>query len=244
MTCCCVQAQSTNGKARIYAGIGFHRNFFTRSDIHFWNPKTPGYDFTLYKVKAEDDPHLRVGKDYSSPQYTVMVGYLFKNKSTGLELHYDHAKYIVVQNQRVHVSGQINGVPLDKDTTLVKEFLQYEHTHGSNHLMINFIQRASLFQSKDDNHALSAVLKPGAGISIPHTDDMLLGVPGADKYHLSGYVLGIDAGPRYDGFKHFFAELTLKFTYVRYTDVVLGNGGKASQHWFALQPIFMIGFQL
>jgi hypothetical protein len=234
-------AQLKSTQLRIYGGIGFHRSFFTRSDIHI--RKAGGYDFTLYDVKAQDDPYLRVGSQYEAPQFTVLLGILVPNKTSGIEVHYDHAKYIAVEGQTVRIRGQINGTPLDKDTSLHKDFVEYEHTHGANHFMVHYVQRFFLWQSKNTKHLLTAVVKPGAGFSLAHTDSKLFGAAGPDKYHVAGYVLGVAGGLRLDLFRHLLAELTVKSTYVNYADVLLANEGRASQHWWAVQPTFVVGYQ-
>ena len=233
-----------SGKGTIYVGMGFHRVFFTNSDIHFRDVKTSNYDFTLYNVKAKDDNDFSVGKGFDAPQYSFRLGYYFKKKpGIGVEFSFDHVKYIAIQNQKLHVSGQINGVKLDKDTIMTNDFVEYEHTDGANYYMANFIKRKTLLKSQNEKHWLSLELKPGIGIVLPRTDSRIMGKHRDDTYHLSGYVLGIDAGLRYDLFKHFFIETTARGAYANYLDVVLYGEGKASQHWWSLQTIAIAGFQ-
>jgi hypothetical protein len=225
-------SQSSN---KFYAGFGWHRIFFTRSTIHFRDNKTGNYDFRLYKVKAEDDHDLRVGKGREAPQFTILAGYYF-NKKEGIELHYDHAKYIMLQDQTVRIRGQIENVPMDKDTTLSRNFLQYEHTHGANHFMINYVRTSAMGNG-------TFVMKPGAGIAIPHSDNQIFGKSGKGKYHLAGFVIAVDIGWRYPVLKHAFVQLSLKTAYALYKDVLLYGEGRASQHWFSLQPILVVGYQ-
>lgn len=228
-------AQTGSEKGKFYGGIGWHRIFFTRSTIHFRDVQTGNYNFTLYRVKARDDHDLRIGKGQEAPQFTVMAGYNF-TKNNGIELQYDHAKYMVVQDQAVRIKGEINGVFLDKDTVLSRDFIQYEHTHGANHFMINFVNNRLI-------HNNSFFVKPGAGLVVPHSDNRMLGRSGAGKYHVAGFILAIDLGWRYPLLKHAFVQLSLKTAYALYKDVLLYGDGRATQHWFSLQPILIVGYQ-
>src|SRR5215218_1685094 len=103
-------AETKNGI--IYGGFGSLRIHYTNSDISFQRNSHPGFDFTLYNVKAKDEGGLRF---QTAPMFSWELGYYFKEKKFGLEYHYDHIKYFVQQNQRVHMKGSINGVIYDQD---------------------------------------------------------------------------------------------------------------------------------
>jgi hypothetical protein len=232
------------GKGTIYFGMGFHRVFFTNSDIHFHDEKTGNYNFTLYKVRAKDDNDFSVGKGFDAPQYSFRLGYYFKNKpGIGIEFSFDHVKYIAIQDQKLHVSGQINGVKLDKDTVLTKDFVEYEHTDGANYYMFNFIRRKQILHSESKKHWLSFTVKPGLGFVLPRTDSRIMGKHRDDTYHLAGYVVGIETGLRYDFLRYFFADAGVRGAYANYMDVQLYGKGRASQHWWSLQTIIIAGFQ-
>lgn len=220
---------------RFYGGFGWHRIFFTKSSIHFRDHKTGNYDFTLYKVKAKDDDDLRIGKGQEAPQFTILAGYYF-NKKEAIELHYDHAKYIMVQDQMVRIKGQIENAAMDKDTILSKDFLQYEHTHGANHFMVNYVRNLTGGNG-------SFFMKPGAGIAIPHSDNSIFGKSNKGRYRVAGFVVAFDFGWRYAVIKHGFVQLSLKTSYANYNKVLLYGEGRASQHWFSLQPVLIVGYQ-
>ena len=149
----------------------------------------------------------------------------------------------MVQDQTVHMTGQIHGMELDKDTILQGDFLQFEHTNGANFLMCNFIKRKSFLRSENRKHWLSAVVKTGAGIMIPKTDVALLGSRLDNRFHIAGWLVGIESGLRYDGFKHFFFESTVKGTFVDYTNVLTIGTGRANHHFWCLEAILTAGFQ-
>lgn len=234
-----------SSKGSLYFTFGWHRIYYTNSTIHFRDNQTANFDFYLIKAKAIDDNDLNIGQHIDAPQFSVRIGYFFNHSShTGIELNYDHAKYILKPWQLVHLRGIINGKSYDTDTLLNPNFVSYEHTDGANYYMLNFIKKKDLLQSKNRQHELSLVVKPGAGIVIPRTESSIMGRHTNNRYHISGYLAGLESGLRYEFFKNFLAELTLKGVYANYNDVLLYGKGRASQHWWSFQWIFVIGYQL
>jgi hypothetical protein len=234
-----------SSKGSVYLTFGWHRIYYTNSTIHFSDNQTANYDFYLIKAKAIDDNDLDIGDGIDAPQYSARIGFFFNNSSnTGIELNFDHAKYTLKQGQRVHVRGTIEGTNYDKDTVLHRNFIEYEHTDGANYWMLNFMKKKNLWQSKNLKHEIDLILKPGAGLVIPRTDSRMMGWHRNDRYHISGYVAGVESGVRGVFFKNILAEITLKTVYARYNDVLLYGEGRASQHWWSFQYSFLIGFQL
>lgn len=232
------------GKGSFYFSYGAHRIFYTRSTIHFKDNETANYDFSLINAKGVDDKNLWYSKDHTAPQFSIRVGYYFNNSSDlGIELNYDHAKYILQQGQKVRVQGTINGVRYNQDTILSPNFVKYEHTDGANFYMVNLLKRMNFLQSKNEKHWLSLVVKPGIGFVLPRTNSRVVGLHRDDSYHVAGYIAGMESGLRYDFLKNFFAELTLKGAYANYNDVLLYKNGRASQDWWSLQTILVAGVQ-
>jgi len=243
--CNCPQ-QSKIAKGTLYFSWGYNKDYFTKSDLHFKDAGAGNYDFTLYDVKAKDRPGFRdiFRTTLAVPQYVYRLGYYFNNKKDlGIEINFDHAKYVMVNNQMLHVKGNIHGVYHDKDTLVTPDFLRFEHTNGANFLMINFLKRQRLLVSSNKKHWLSAVIKPGAGIVIPKTDVAIFGNNLDNKFHIAGYIAGLEAGLRYDLFKYAFVEFTGKGSFANYTDVLVIGTGKAHHYFFAGQVILTAGFQ-
>lgn len=236
--------KTKKGPGIFYFGMGFHRVFFTRSDIRFRDTRTANYDFILHKVKAKDDNDLSFGEGIDAPQYSYRLGVYFKKRSDiGIEFNFDHVKYIAVANQKLRVSGQINGTKIDKDTLLSPAFIEYEHTDGANYYLFNFLKRKTLAESRNEKHKLDLVLKPGIGFVLPRTDATVMGYNRNDKYHLAGYVVALDGGLRYEFFKNFYLEAGAKGAFANYRDILLHREGRARQHWWSLQIIALAGFQ-
>ena len=236
------------GKGSFYGAWGYNRDWYSGSDIHFHNNGSDNYDFTLYDVKAKDrsgfSDILRNTLEITIPQYVYRFGYYFNNKhDLGVELNFDHAKYVMVQDQEVHIKGQIHGTVLDKDTVLYNEFLRFEHTNGANFMMGNFLKRKNLFRSSNNKHWLSAIVKTGVGIVIPKTDVTIFGNRLDNRFHIAGWIAGVETGLRYD-FKHFFMEATAKGTFANYADVLVIGTGKANHHFFTFEAIACAGYQI
>lgn len=244
---------------KIYGTWGYTRAIYSKSDIHFkdnTNTYYPGtgryhdYDFTIYDAKAHDKPDFEDIKDVVNvtiPQFVFRLGYYFNNKKDfGIEINYDHTKYVVTDYQTVRVKGTFNGNYVDKDTILnPKDFLHFEHTDGANFWMINFIKRWKLYEPSK-NFNVGFVVKPGAGIVFPRTDVTMLGTRLNNNWHVAGWIVGLESGFRVEFLKHGVFEFVGKAAYADYRRaLVLGKGnGRANHHFFAGQLTMTLGFIL
>ena len=243
-------------KGDFYFLWGYTRCTYSKSDIHFvdhsntYYPETGryhDYDFTIYDATAKDRPDFDQIKDVINitiPQFVARVGYYFNNKKDfGVEINYDHAKYVVDNYQKVHIKGNFNGDYIDKDTILDPDnLLHFEHTDGANFWMFNFIKRWKLYEpSKLFN--VGYIVKPGAGFVYPRTDVKMLGTRLNNKWHMAGWIVGLETGFRVEFLKYGLLEFTGKGSYADYTNVlVLGKGnGKANHHFFTGQLTLTIG---
>lgn len=227
-------------KGIFYYEFGSHRNFYTKSDLHLKRESPTAFEFILKDVRAKDEGGLRF---HTAPQFSYRLGYYFKKKNFGLEYSYDHIKYFVRQGQIVHMKGTIEGHPYDQDTLINPAFLKYEHSDGGNYAMINFVKWIPLALDKKKNLRLELIAKAGAGVVNPKTNSTIMGVHRDDKYHISGFVTGIESGLRYHFLKYLFVTGTFKGTYANYKDILI-YGGRASQKWFSGQFIYLLGAQI
>jgi hypothetical protein len=236
-------AKKKDPKGWFYGSFGWHRIFYTPSTIHFRNLKNANYDFAIYHAKAMDDNDMDVGHGIDAPQWSLRFGFVpFSSKSWGLEWSYEHAKYILKRDQRVHIKGQINGTLLDKDTTLHSSFIEFEHTDGANYYMLSLVKRKPLFTSAK-NKIADLLFKAGAGPVIPRTDSKIMGNHYNKHYHISGFVTGAETSLRYEVIKAILIELSVKTAYALYSDILLWGNGRARQHWFSLQVLFTVAAQ-
>ncbi|MGQ0829739.1 MAG: hypothetical protein ACT4ON_15235 [Bacteroidota bacterium] len=254
---CDCPTQSKVGKGSLYFAWGYNKDWFSKSDIHFKN--TTGehntvtengdyYDFTVYDAQAKDRPGFNtiLTSPLSVPQYVYRLGYYFNDKyDLGIEINFDHVKYIVRDWQTLRVKGHINGQEIDKDTLINPDsFLHFEHTDGANFLMLNLMKRQRLLVSNNKKHWVSGIVKAGAGIVIPKTYVKLFGQEMDNRFHVAGYCAGIEAGLRYDAFKYVFLEYTGKGVFADYMDVLAIGAGKINHRFWTFENILVLGLQI
>src|SRR6478609_11492944 len=112
-----------------YITWGYNRDAYTKSTINFKDMTTDDYDFTLHKAYAHDQPdfHDLLHSPISVPQYQLNVGYMFNNKrDLGVEFAWNHLKYVVQDNQMMHLTGYIRGTYYDQDTLVTPGFVHFE----------------------------------------------------------------------------------------------------------------------
>ena len=257
---CLILALSTeaqSGKKRVFDGMyiqwGYNTEWYTHSTIHF--RMSNGNNFKLNHVRAHDrrdyDAILEKPVEISIPQYNYRIGfYLNKKHSRSVEINFDHAKYIVTDGQRAHVTGRIDGQSVDADSILnPATFLHFEHTDGANWLHINYVQHHTLKMTHSGSRPLfTSLWKIGAGINIPRTDFTWHGERLNNDFHVAGYNASVEGGGRFYPGKHFFLELTGKTGYVRYVNALANTqsskGNRASQHFGYLEFIGTFGFDI
>ncbi|MBX3164342.1 MAG: hypothetical protein KF900_07670 [Bacteroidetes bacterium] len=239
---------------QVYLSWGYTRAWYSKSNIHFKNHSgkynelrgmPDNYDFTIYNVTAGDRPDFDKLKDVINvtiPQFVFRVGYMFNSK-WGIEMNYDHTKYVVTDGQRMRIKGEIDGVPIDKDTTMGGNFLHFEHTDGANFWMVNAVRKFELYKPSKKFIA-SAVVKSGAGIVFPRTDVTIFGQRLNNNWHIAGWIVGAEGGLRLEFLKHGLFEFTGKASYADYRRcLVLGKGnGNANHHFFTGQLTATIGY--
>jgi hypothetical protein len=241
----------TQKKGNFYFTWGYTRAAFSRSTIHFEdhsnhvhplnnnnaNNHISNYDFTIYNAKGTDRPDFDKIKDVVNitiPQFVVHAGYYFNNKQDfGIEINYDHAKYVVDDYQKVHIKGQFNGNYVDKDTILdPQKFLHFEHTDGANYVMVNFVKRWKLY-NPNARFNVGWVAKAGGGVVYPRTDVTIFSERLNNDWHIAGWIVGVETGLRVEFLKHGVFEFVSKGTFADYRHcLVLGKGNGEARHTF------------
>jgi hypothetical protein len=238
--------QNKKQKGKLYISWGYNKDWHSKSDLHFHSKSNNDYDFTVYNVKAVDRPNFDklFNEDISIPQFIYRVGYTFaKHPNMGIEIGFDHAKYIMVQDQVAHIKGKIYEKNVDQDTILTRDLLRFEHTNGANFLMLSFVWKNLICQSKQGASELYFALKPGAGIVIPQSEVFLFGVDQNNNYHIAGYVTGLDMQLHYEYKKHLLVETGFKGVFANYLDVLSIADSRANHHFFCLEWLISIGYQ-
>ena len=252
------QESTTKQKKKMHGTFffnwGYHRDAYTQSTIQFKDnttPNTPRYDFTFHHAKAHDQLDMNdfFNTPPTVPQYILTGGYFFNDKNDlGVEVCWNHLKYIVTDNQMIHMTGTIEGQSYDLDTLVTPDFVHFEHTNGNNYLIVSLLKRVQMLSSKNQQHKLSANFRFGPGLLIPKTySDITLNntlYHNDGPFRVSGWVVGIGAAVRYDFFRYFFFEPSIKGSFVDYTNVKLYGDGRANHKFFSVQYILSLGFNV
>jgi hypothetical protein len=239
-----VQAQSgkVEGKSGVfYFGIGTHKIFYTKSDLHLIGSGSTPFDLTLKKVKAKDDFFLK--KTGGAPQYDYKMGYYFTKKNFGIEFNFDHVKYFVRHDQVVRTVGKMNGNKIDEELPVTTYVENFEHSDGANYALFNFVKWKTIggrgIHYKNNLHL---ELKAGIGPVIPKTNSTILGKHWDDRYKVAGYVVALETGLRYN-YKSLFVEPSFKTAYANYTHFLIADG-HGNQNWLSGQFILSVGAQI
>lgn len=181
-------------KGNLYASWGYHNAFFSKSDIHF---KGEGYDFTISKVTARDEPG---GHDFLTyvkpnmftiPQFNWRIGYFINNK-TFINFGHDHMKYSMDRQVTLLtgvITGDVNPGVYNNTEVIVGDdgssgvyqsslldslpsgfVTEFEHCDGLNDFSFEIGQVAQFWIAKSGKHALSAQGTFNVGMLIPDSD--------------------------------------------------------------------------
>lgn len=235
---------SPPAKGTFYFSWGYNREFYSRSTIRFRNTTTDNYDFTVDKVTAHERPDM---KDFwrltylTIPQYQANGGYFFrKGRGWGVEVSWDHLKYIVDDYQTTRLHGNIRGRTIDKDTLLTPDFLHLQHTNGNNYLMLSAVKCFPVWH--DRHFSLEAIAKAGGGVLLSYTISTVLGNTDEGHFHAQGWVAGATAGMRLN-YRRFFAQGDGQAAFANYTGSELGADrvGRATHHFLSWAAIYRLG---
>lgn len=235
-------------RGEFYFQWGYNRDWYSKSNIHIYrhdaNPAN-SYDFMLYDAKANDKPDMWKWwyiDRLTIPQYDLTAGYFFNDKhNLGIEVGWNHLKYVVTDWQTVHIKGQVQGVPIDVVEPLDPTFLHLQHTNGNNYLILSLVKRKNLFIKKD--FQVSAIAKVGAGPMISYTIDTILGDNDPGYFHYHGWVAATSLGVRFSFLKHLFIQSDMQGAFANYTNTKLGHEhlGMAKHHFYSLQWTYEVG---
>jgi hypothetical protein len=240
---CSVFAQNKMGN--FYLTWGYQRDRYSKSDIHFRDNKSDDYNFTLENARARDKPDFEnlLHTPLTVPQYVLNVGYFWANKPDwGIEISWDHLKYVVIDNQTIHVHGDIRGAHIDNVMLVTPDFVHVEHTNGNNYFMASAVKRFVLL--KGTYHQLSLLTKGGAGGLIPKTDSSIFQQHNDGPFKLSGFVVGVSGNLRYDITRYFYFEGGVKTAFADYTSAKVYEQGKAKHTFFSIQFIAAAGINI
>lgn len=250
---------TSSNKGKFFVSWGGNRTSFTNSDITF---KGTDYNFTLSGVKSHDKPkgwHI----DYINPsrmtipQTNAKIGYFINDHYT-IALGLDHMKYVMTQNQKVNINGNIdltntesgvifNGNYDNVPIQLTEDFLKFEHTDGLNYFYTEFSRFddiSKLFNIKNtDVFQVNITEGIGGGFLYPKTNATLLSKERYDDFHVSGYGISLSAGLHLNFFKYFYLRGDLKGGFIDMNNIrtTKNTVDSASQSFFYFQRVISVG---
>jgi hypothetical protein len=241
-----------------YVSWGYNRDYYADADIHVSQPSL-GNDFTIHQVKANDynqwDDAQIFMRDFSVPQFNLRVGHFFNQEQDwGIEFSLDHTKFSSTVGQAAHVTGTMNGAPIDTVQTLDANTFRYDLHNGVNHIMFNLVKRYSLLGQLNRTFNLSLMLKGGLGIVLPHADNTVYGnnsdvgpkIPsnwvGLSNgwWELNGWTAGAEVALRFTFLRPLFIEFCDKGAFASLTNVPVYQG-RASQVMLMNEWLFDLG---
>ena len=246
-----------NKKGGITVLWGWNRGWFTNSDINF---RGDSYDFTLSDVVAKDsqtkfDPAIYFHPKWVTiPQTNCRIGY-FITDNYEISIGLDHMKYVVQQNQKVRISGEINivedtiyngiydndEIEIEYDFQEKDGFLAFEHSDGLNYINIECRRFDNILTFRQFGVNLTEGI--GVGFLLPRTNASVLGHERYDQFHLAGYgfncVIALNLS-----YKRYFIQSELKGGFINMPDIRTTEykSDRASQHFFFSQLNFLVGY--
>lgn len=260
MVCCTISinssslAQTTekkekkNKKGSFYISWGYNHEWYTKSDVHI-KQTSVGNDYTFLSVSGHDkkgwDKSIFV-QQATIPQYNYRIGYYFNDKQDmGFEINFDHTKFIITDNQNIHLKGKLFGA--QKDTTIYFSEAQgfyYFLNNGANFLLFNFVKRFPLYSTMDNKFRLDFLGRAGIGPVIPHVQNEFFGVPNDQHFQVGGWNTGLETAVRATIMRYGFIEFSQKVDYARYSGLRIANGGTARQAFGTYELILTAGITL
>lgn len=232
----------------MYFQWGYNRDWYTKSDIRFKDGDK--YDFTIYDVVAKDQPDFDYFKehplDITIPQNSYRIGvYLNKQRTHAIEINYDHAKYVQVDNQTLLMKGHINGEAVNEYRNMGHYYVHMEHTNGANFYHLNYVGQTEIWHNHKKNRPwATAVWKAGGGVVIPKSFVILFYEKLDNKFSVAGYIFSGEAGVRFYPFKNFFLEATGKGGYANYVNALsVGTGHMSHDFWYG-EVIGLVGYDI
>ena len=230
---------------QFYFAWGYNEEWYSHSDIHVVQPGMNN-DYTFVQLQAHD--HIGWDKLFdralSIPQYNYRIGYSFgKDLLWGIEINFDHTKYVVSQNQVAEVKGKLNGRNVDTTLVITDNVLQYQLNNGANFFLLNIVRRFPLYALKNNWLGIEGIAKYGIGPVVPHVQNTIFGNANDPHFQVGGINTGLEAGLQLEIWKYVYLEFTNKVDFADYWGLRV-YGGEVNQHFFTYELIATLGVKL
>ena len=222
-----------------YVQWGYNTERYASTDIHFDQPAMRNA-FTLHGVEMRDAKSWDIWNHaLTVPQYSFRIG-RFIRSNTAIELNFDHSKAIMVVDQRVLVTGALNGRTVNETVRAGDLASRYFLNNGANFVLVNAVQRLPMVGIPGHARSVAALVKAGVGFMVPHAENTVLGESNQAGFQYGGLGAGIEVGVRVHLLKHLFVEAAQKVFYGRYRKLNIA-AGSANQDLWAHVTILSVG---
>ena len=230
-----------------YFSWGYNEEWYTSSTVHV-EQSALGNSYDLLHMRAQDHKGWNDGilnKAITIPQYNYRIGYYFNAKQDlGVEINFDHTKYLLSDGQVMQISGKINNQQVNKYMMFSQDSgFYYFLNNGANFLLFNIVRRTGLYSAKNNNLHIDLISKAGIGPVIPHVQNMLFGQINQQGFQMGGWNIGQENVIRATFMKYAFIEISEKVDYARYSHLKVYEG-YARQNFGTIEFIASLGFIL
>jgi hypothetical protein len=231
----------------IYLSWGYNEEWFTHSTVHI-KQDALGNNYDLVEVKGHDhlgwNYHL-LAEQLTIPQYNYRLGYYFNDKQDlGIELNFDHTKYLIVDQQNIHLHGTLNHRPTDTSIFFAgQDGFYYYLNNGANFFLVNLVKRVGLYHTNSNKFRLDLTGKAGIGPVIPHVQNSLFNEANDPHFQFGGWNTGIETAVRATFMRYVYLEFSQKVDYARYSNLAIYDG-TAKQNFGTYELILSLGVTL
>ncbi len=244
INCTYAQTSTNEREGEFYFSWGYNTEWFSQSDVHVSQP-TLGNDYTLNNVNAHDHRGWDEGlfsKALTIPQYNYRIGYFFnKKRGLGVEINFDHTKYIIADQQDIQITGTQNNVPVNTTINFAdSNGFRYYLNNGANFLLFNFVKRWHWLGESSKNFKLDLIAKAGVGPVIPHVENRFYGQANNQGFQFGGWNTGVEGVIRATLYKYIYVEYCNKYDYAQYSNLKVYQG-TAKQNFHTYEMILNLG---
>ncbi len=225
---CVAQSNIDAPKHQFYFCWGYNTEWYTRSNIKITQPYLQN-DYMFENIQGHDhrgwDNQL-FQKPISIPQYNYRLGYIFnKKKGLGLELNFDHTKFIATDGQQAHLKGILRGASVDTVITFSESNgFFYFLNNGANFLLLNLVKKYHLYTLTNSKIKIEGLLKAGVGPVIPHVSNKFFGNENTAHFQFGGWNAGAEAALRIVFLNYVYIDYSNKVDYARYSNLKIYEG--------------------
>lgn len=237
---CKAQEKRVHRKGEFYFSWGYNKDWYTKSNVRIRQDEH-GNNYQFKNVSSHDHPGWDendfFSKDLTIPQYNYRIGYFFNDKKNlGVEINFDHTKFIISDGQSVKVIGTLNNRHVDSSLIFSENNgFYYYLNNGANFLLFNIVKRWQYVQSR--HIRIDFLGKAGIGPVIPHVENSFFGQKNHPGFQLGGWNTGAEGVVRATFFKHIYLEFSGKLDYARYSNLKIYSG--TAKHAFSTAELIL-----